>query len=325
MSGVPSVAMAAFRALDARRRHGDLPIVLCVDVEPDLRVFPRDSPSAWSGFEAFLSRLPSLRGRLTEATGRPAALTWFLRMDPQVAESWGSPGWTAQTYGAELEALLAEGDELGLHTHTWRWDAGGETWIADYADESWIGHCLEVGLEAYRSAFGRDCRAHRGGDHLLTGPMLERLGRAGVEVDLTIEPGWPPDPGYEGAPTVGLLPDYREVPLHPYRSTPGRFPLPSPGDHGPLLMPLFSPPALRRRHRLPLPPDSRHFVSRLTLEILREPPPVLPLVLRSDPDALELWDLVAANLEHLARLRGARFVTAGAAARSLGAPRSDRP
>jgi hypothetical protein len=319
MRRLSTLGMTAFRALDARRRRGALPIVLCVDVEPDLRVFPRHAPCAWSGFEAFLSRLPSLRGRLTEATGSPVAFTWFLRLDPQVAESWGSPMWPAQTYGAELDALRAEGDELGLHTHTWRWDGDAGTWIADYADESWIGHCLETGLNAYRSAFGEHPRAHRGGDHLLTGPMLAALGRAGVEVDLTIEPGWPPDRGYEGAPTVGLLPDYREVPRHPYRSTPERFPLPYPGGDGPLLVPLFSPPALRRRHRLPLPPDSGHFVSRLALETLRDPPPVLPLVLRSDPDALELWDLVATNLEHLARLRGARFLTAGAAARDLGA------
>jgi hypothetical protein len=83
-----------------------------------------------------------------------------------------------------------------------------------------------------------------------------------------------------------------------------------------LLIPLFSPPALRRRHRLPLTPDSRHFVSRLAFELFRAPPPVLAFVVRSDA-ALDSWGVVARNLEHLAAHRRARFVTASTAAAQL--------
>ncbi len=304
------------RLLDRGRRHAAaLPVVLGVDVEPDLRVFDRGDARRWSGFERFLERFRGLRGRLAEWTDAPVAATWFLRMDPQVDVTWGSPEWVAEAYGDALTELAAGGDELGLHTHTWRWDGGSGRWVADYSDETWASHCVRTGLTAFESAFGRPCLAHRGGDHFLSASMLSELEAAGAVVDLTVEPGWPPIASlHVDETTVGSLPDYRSVPRTPYRSSPDAFPAPVSGKTtGPLLMPLFSPPALRRRHRLPLTPDSRHFVSRLAFELLREPPPVLAFVVRTDA-ALDAWDVIARNLEHLARHRGARFVTATAAA-----------
>jgi len=293
-----------------------VPIVLCVDVEPDRRVFDRARPEPWLGFERFLEKAPRLRESLASLTGAPVAINWFLRMDPQVAETWGSPTWVAETYGEALAWLVAEGDELGLHTHPWRWDGEAQTWIADYEDEEWAVHCLDTSLEAFGSAFGRRCLAHRSGDHFLNGPMLSRLGDAGVKVDLTIEPGWPPAGPPGGERSVGMLPDYASTPRRPYRSSPTAFPAPDANGGDPLLIPLFSPPALRRHHRLPLPPDSGHFAPRLALELLLETPPVLAFVARSSA-ALDSWDLVVANLEHLARHRRMPFVTASGAAERL--------
>jgi len=319
-----SAAAAACRALDRVRRHTEVPVVLCVDVEPDLRVVDRDDQRPWRGFERFAERVPALRERVAAIAGAPPVITWFLRMDPQVAETWGWATWVAETYGDALTELVASGDELGLHTHTWRWNDGAGTWIADFEDRDWAEHCLTMGLDAFESAFGRPPLAHRGGDRFLSGPMLSRLGEAGVKIDLTIEPGWPPGPPSGDGLSTGTLPDYRRVPLRPYRSNPARFPAPDGDGEGPLLVPLFSPPALRRRHRLPLPPDSHHFVSRLALEMLRETPPVLALVLRSDA-ALDSWDVVTANLEHLARHPRMPFVTAGAVAGAVGGHSSGAP
>lgn len=317
MSRLSSTTATACRLLDRVRRHTEVPVVLCIDVEPDLRVFDRGDSRPWTGFERCFERIPLLRERLADGSGAPAAFNWFLRMDPQVAETWGSPAWVAEAHGDALSELAVYGDELGLHTHTWRWDDGIDAWVADYEDEVWAGHCLAMGLHAFESAFGRPCRAHRGGDHFLSGSMLSGLEAAGVKADLTIEPGWPPVGPPGGEPAAGALPDYRFVPRRPYRSSPARFPAPDPGNrNGPLMIPLFSPPAMRRRHRLPLPPDSRHFVSRLAFELFRESPPVLALVLRSDA-ALDSWDTVVTNLEHLARHRQVRFVTASAAAERL--------
>lgn len=77
-------------------RGSEASVVLCIDVEPDPRAFDPDDPPAWEGFERFVERFPAVRARLEEASGASAAFTWFLRMDPQVGETWGSPGWVAE-------------------------------------------------------------------------------------------------------------------------------------------------------------------------------------------------------------------------------------
>jgi peptidoglycan/xylan/chitin deacetylase (PgdA/CDA1 family) len=310
-----SAIAASCLLLDQVRRRRDLSVVACVDVEPDLRAVDRAEPVPWLGFERLLERVPELRRELLELSGAPVAFTWCLRMDPQVAETWGSPAWVRDAYGDALAQLVDEGDELGLHTHTWRWSDDRGEWIAEYDDPAWEEHCVTMALEAFEDAFGRPCLTHRGGDHFLSPAMLARLGKAGVAVDLTLEPGWPPVGPPGGERSHGLLPDYRRIPTHPYRSTPDAFPAPDPGArNGPLLVPLFSPPGLRRRQRLPLPPDSRHFVPRLAFELMQGTPPVLVTVLRSDAANSDAWGRVEENLEHLARHRRASFLTAGTAA-----------
>src|SRR4051794_1809001 len=99
------------------RESAARPVVLCIDVEPDERMFDPDGPPPpWFGFERALDLLPRLRDRLTQLTGAPVPVNWFLRMDEQVERTWGSRQWPAERYGELLESLVREGDELGLHT-----------------------------------------------------------------------------------------------------------------------------------------------------------------------------------------------------------------
>jgi hypothetical protein len=292
---------------DSARRRSDLPVLLCIDVEPDKHLVDRRDPGRWPGFERFVQKVPRLRERLSEITGHPAAFTWTLRMDPQIELTWGSATWVADFYGDALESISADGDELGLHPHTWRWDEAAGSWLTEYEDEAWVRHCIEMSLDAYESSFGHPCGAHRTGEHFLTAAMFRILGERGVRADLTIEPGRPPeDPPY-GEANRGRLPDYRGLPTSPYRSSPGRFPHPDPTSAAdPLLIPLFSPPMppLRRR---PLHASSRRFAPRLALGLLR-PPPALAIAVRSDAGT-SAWETVESNLEHLARHRGVRFMT----------------
>jgi hypothetical protein len=242
-------------------------------------------------------------------------------MDPQVADTWGSPAWVAEVHECPLGKLAESGDELGLHTHTWRWEADARRWIMDREDPGWGKHCVAVGLEAFEQAFGRRCPTHRGGDHFLSGPMLSCLEAAGVEADLTVESGLQAQGPQAGERALGLSPEYRGLPTAPYRSSPHRFPAPDPtANSGPLLIPLFSAPALRRR-RAPLPAWIRpgRFVPRLAAELLLESPPLLAFAVRSTAALDPSWDTFARNLEHLARHRQARFITATAAARRFDA------
>jgi hypothetical protein len=153
--------------------------------------------------------------------------------------------------------------------------------------------------------------------------MLASLEARGVEVDLTVEPGWPEAGAPGGEPARGVCPDYRGVPTEPYRSSPSAFPAPDPTSNAdPLLIPILS--ASRRRppfSRWLLSPElsSGVFAQRLAMEMMRDPPPVVAIVVRSDAALAPRWDAFAANLEHLARHRGMPFVTASAAAERIAA------
>lgn len=297
----------------------DTPVVLCIDVEPDARVFDRASPPPWSGFERLLERLPSLRERLSEATGKKAAFTWCLRMDPQVAETFGSATFVAEMYGDRFAELAECGDELGVHTHVWRWDSRGGSWVADHRDPTWGQHCVTLALEAFETAFGRCCSVHRGGDHFLSGAILSVLNTHDLKVDLTVEPGWPPveTSAVSGETYVGSLPDYREVPAGPYHSSPDRFPGPDATSRsGPLLIPLLSAPRRRppfRRETVSLWDPSRGFRNRLAVELLLRRPRVVAMAVRSELPLFPVWDTATQNLEHLARHRKMVFMTASEA------------
>jgi hypothetical protein len=305
-----------------------LPVVICIDVEPDPRVFDPADPPPWLGFERLLEHLPELRDRLSDASGRPATFTWFLRMDPQIALTWGSASWAAERYAKELAELTAAGDELALHTHPWRRDEGSAEWIAEFADPAWAEHCTCVGVDSFRQAFGRGPEAHRGGDHFLSGAMLAPLENAGVRVDLTVEPNatseaQPP----KGERGHGELPDYSGVPSAPYRSSPERFPLPAPvNPTGPLLFPLTTAPGKwppLRRKPLKLATRGVIFVPSLRVALARRPA-AIAFAIRTHAIQRPAWSKIERNLIHLAGRHGVALITARAAADLLDG-RPDQP
>jgi hypothetical protein len=320
IAAADAVRVAALYRRLHRDNGGRLPVVLCWDLEPDDRVFEPGVAHDWAGFEELLPRVDALRARLAELTLAPASFSWFLRMDPQVADIWGAPGWVADHYATALADLEAHGDELGVHTHTWRWHAKPATWVRDH-ESAWEQHCLELGLQTFETAFGRPCPVHRAGDRILTGALLRLLEARGVSVDLTVEPDMPPQGALEHDELVnGLTPDFRGVPLTPYRSSPDVFPVPDPASRSdPLLIPLSTapygsdgPPRLLTPYMIP------SLFARRLLQITRKvSPPVLALAIRTDRTAIRTWNTIGRNLGHLARVPGVQFVTAGAAAADL--------
>lgn len=307
---VPACRLLAGRRLEL------VPIAFCIDIEPDTR---KDGPGAvsWTGFEQ-LHRgfVPPLRRQLSELTGQPARITWGIRMDDQITRTWGSPTWAADNYREELDALQDQGDEFGLHIHPWHWDDEAGDWVVDHTP-SWVARCVNVGLDAYESAFGRPARTFRSGDGAMSGAMLQVLSDRRVMTDVTLEHGltqWKP---FAGETRAGEPFDSSRVPTDPYRSSPAAFPAPDPAsDADPLLMPLFGGPARRGRWggTLVLGTHPTFFAVRLLLTLLRRSPRVLLFAVRGDSELIAAWDPFVRNLTHLARHPGARFVTTSEAA-----------
>jgi hypothetical protein len=311
------------RSLARLRRRDGPPLLLCIDVEPDPRLVERDNPAPWRGFERFVAELPNLRDRLEAVGARAPRFTWFLRMDPQIADTWGSAAWVNDEYGEALRALQEQGDELGLHMHTWRWEDTAGAWVADREDPEWIEHCMTMALDAFEASFGRRCRAHRGGDRQLSPEMLSVLVARGVEVDLTVEPGLPPAGALAPEEHArGTTPDYREAPTQPYRfGSASDFLSPDPRGGAPLMIPLLAAPdGNGGRAPLYLWTEPATFASRLDALLAQASPLALAFGIRTDLPLIPEWDWFIENLECLAAhpsLRRSRFVTASEAAADL--------
>jgi hypothetical protein len=191
-----------------------IPVVLCIDDEPDESDVDRHRRAPWTGFEELQRWLSRARPRLAAITGAAARFTWFLRMDPQIAEAYGAASWAVTAYRRELDELRAQGDELGVHAHAYRWDGTRGAWIVDDGSQPWVDHCVRSSLDAFEEALGQRCPVFRFGDHWMNDATARLLEERGVGYDLTLEPGktTPPPAERTGAP-----PDLTRVPHHPYR------------------------------------------------------------------------------------------------------------
>lgn len=224
-----------------------IPAVLCVDLEPDRRRPDRNAATA-AGMDRIFSLAEVLRGELSAATGTTVALTWCLRMDPQITEVWGAPDWIATAYSRELAEARASGDVVGLHPHSWRWRDG---WLSDQGDEEWVAHCVRVALEGYYEAFGVACEVYRHGDGFMSNSVAQQIDAAGIRVDLTLEPGHPTRTALvPEEQATGWLPDTQEVPHRAYWPSPDDFRVPDPArTDGVLMIPLTPGLVLSTQYR----------------------------------------------------------------------------
>lgn len=216
-------------------RSGDstpakIPVIFLIDVEPDPFLVDRSDPEPWLGYEGIQVYLRSLRGRFEKATGSPVHYTWCFRMDPQVAESYGSPTWAVDRYPDFIREIDREGDGLGTHPHVYRWLADRQQWLEDAANRDWVTCCVEMSLNAHQEAFGRPCETLRFGNFGMgmstyTVNLLERLG---VRHEMSVEPGLSPFPrGALGNRLfTGNHPDFRRVPRAPYEPSASNFLVP---------------------------------------------------------------------------------------------------
>jgi hypothetical protein len=199
------------------QRPEAIPISLCFDVEPDRRCIDPQQRSPWSGFEDLCVSMIRKRKVLERAAGSSAHFCWNLRLDPQVEHTYGSADWVVQRYRHIFDALLAEGDEIGIHTHAWRWGWEERDWIGDYNNALWLEHCVRLSCRVYEECFGKSARVFRFGDRFMSNKIMGLLEELGILCDLTPEPGHRAVRSLDSSElTTGWIPDYRRVPRLPY-------------------------------------------------------------------------------------------------------------
>ncbi len=197
---------------------------MVVDCEPDQRETTPGCPAPWAGFQGFYGYLSEQRPHLSARTGAPCRFSWFWRMDPQIELTYGRSDWAVRSYGRAIAETRESGDETGVHVHAWRWEPALRRWIADLADRDWVEHCVRLSLSQFKQSFGEPCRLFRFGDGWLDDPTVELIERLGIEVDLTLEPGWAERPFLVASElSTGLIPDRRRIPRRPYHPSTSDF------------------------------------------------------------------------------------------------------
>lgn len=296
-----------------------VPVILMVDVEPDLRDFHISNKSHWSGFEWLIGYVKEQRPQFEEATGSPVHFSWFLRMDPQIEQGYGDAAWAAFRYEREFRDLLDCGDEIGLHVHGYAWDTARERWVARHDNQGWVDECCRVGFEAYERAFGKKPVSFRFGNQWLNHATLRTVERMGAKIDLTVEPGRQGHLfDYGGDIMTGKLPDYRGFPRMPYCPSLEDWKRHDPDREGIWEIPLTAfhldyrygraerlwrrivkPESLRKELTMNLAIGPRNF-AELTEKALAFPFPYLCMVMRSDlPISAEQRHSLKTNINYV--------------------------
>ena len=166
-----------------------VPVVLAIDLEPEAFFVGRGSPSPWSGCSEAFAVMEEFRNYATKALRSRTAFTWTLRMDPQITEAYDSADYVVRKFGKDIVQAERSGDEIGLHTHFYRWNQTRHRWVVDHGNAEWVTHCLRTAFAAFDTAFSRRCRTYRSGDHWHRDASVRLVEELGVHFDLTLESG----------------------------------------------------------------------------------------------------------------------------------------
>jgi hypothetical protein len=164
-------------------RQNSFPIVVQVSSEPDTVTGGAGAP--WRGFEACIEKLVPVRRAFAESWGTPIVLSWMMRADLHIEEAWGDAGWGFRNYSAELQAVVDEGDFVGLHAHPIR----EHLQVEDYRDTQWTLDTLGAGIDAYDAHFGHPPACVSWGRGWTSDSVLALLSERGVAVDMSVFPG----------------------------------------------------------------------------------------------------------------------------------------
>jgi hypothetical protein len=211
-------------------RRETIPAFLSIDVEPDAFQISPQLTDHWPGYAATFAFLTSLRAELTRASGAKPIFGWYYRMDPQIEEVCGRADFAITAYPRRAEALCAEGDYFGVHTHPLRWCGERKLWVHDFADREWLRESTQFGLDAFAACSSEPAKLFRAGAGFLTDDIVDVLDRNGVLVESSLEPGagWGlrtnnVQSGIDKSPMIGEYTNCATAPRTPYHPSHASF------------------------------------------------------------------------------------------------------
>ncbi|NJM65811.1 MAG: hypothetical protein HC851_09205 [Acaryochloris sp. RU_4_1] len=195
-----------------------IPALLEIHTEPDGEYLHLGQKLPWQGFERSLPFIRHLRQHISDHLDAPTHLLWSVRVDPQIAQTYGRAEWALEYYNEQLSDLRQVGDEIGLHVHPYRWEASQGLWLEDYANSDWVDECIQVAVAAYQQGYGCLPKTISVGRNWISQSTVNLVESLGLEFDLSVIPGRPSVRFYQSEKNItGIGPDYTDFPCVPYR------------------------------------------------------------------------------------------------------------
>ncbi|NJK30852.1 MAG: hypothetical protein HC940_12255 [Acaryochloris sp. SU_5_25] len=173
-----------------------IPALLEIHTEPDGEYLHLGQKLPWQGFERSLPFIRHLRQHISDHLDAPTHLLWSVRVDPQIAQTYGRAEWALEYYNEQLSDLRQVGDEIGLHVHPYRWEASQGLWLEDYANSDWVDECIQVAVAAYQQGYGCLPKTISVGRNWISQSTVNLVESLGLEFDY---------PSSQGDPLLGFI------------------------------------------------------------------------------------------------------------------------
>jgi hypothetical protein len=159
-------------------------LCITIDTDPDdLNQFEVNRDNLrWDGLDYLLPRLESILTYKEETL----PITWFLRVDNQIADFHDTPAWLYDHYQNYWERFLANSHEIAWHPHLYSKKANGYEIMDDPIE---LKETMFQLWEYIISIEGLSIKVFRNGEGWIAKSIFEVLKEIGLQIDSTGLPG----------------------------------------------------------------------------------------------------------------------------------------
>lgn len=167
--------------------------IICCDVDPDRPIFggldsSRSGPQVWKGAEKSFEYVDDLRCMIRAEHLSEFRLNWYMRTDRQMGDLYGDEAYCVHRFETQWKQAQEQGDGVGWHPHTWRWNEKDSCWFQEATDSQWMAKMLQEGFDMFVCAAGFRPRTARMGWAFHDDISVKTLDGLGIEADLSCVP-----------------------------------------------------------------------------------------------------------------------------------------
>jgi len=172
-----------------------LKIVICCDVDHDVlgynipatRFDVYKKKLGWKSINN-VQEIKQICNSVKDSKSNTAKITWFTRSDEHLKIIFNDYAYPLRNFWDLWKQLRHQGDEIGWHSHLWRWSNQNKCWYQEVSDNKWISHCLEKGYKEFIE-LTKNVTSTRMGWGFHNNFTMKKINDLGLIVDLSASPG----------------------------------------------------------------------------------------------------------------------------------------